>query len=512
MTKEKQIYIFDTTLRDGEQTPGVVISKDEKLKIALRLAGMGVNIIEAGFPNASFGDFESVKLIADLVGDTCQVAALSRCKQVDVDRAWESIKGAKNPRLHLFLATSDIHLKHKLSMSREGMLLKATTVVKYARTLTSNIEFSAEDATRSDLDFVCRVFEAVIEAGATTVNYPDTTGYAYPDEFGKQVAYIIKNVSNIDKAVLSVHCHNDLGMAVANSLAAVGNGARQVECTVNGLGERAGNAAMDEVVMAMKTRADLFSGYYTSINTKGFVGVSRLVSSVVGINIPPNKAIVGRNAFAHQSGVHQDGVLKERTTYEIMEPTEVGHHTNNIVLGKLSGRHAVSDKVLAMGYTLSVKELDRVFTRFKELADQRAEVPDEDLEAIVLDEVLKIPEVYRLVSLSVMSGNQTMPTAAVKLWKGKDEELCGAETSAMGPIDAAYKCIIKLTGIEAELRHFSVQSFSGSTESQGGVTIKVSGKGKVVVAHGLDSDITTAAVKAFVNSLNRLEYFNGKNK
>ena len=498
----EKIYIFDTTLRDGEQSPGASMNMQEKVRLARQLVLLNVDIIEAGFPIASKGDFECVKNIADTVKGA-QIAGLARCSKQDIDRAWEALKDGENPRIHTFLATSDIHMRYKLKMDREQVLALAIESVKYAAQFTSNVEFSAEDASRSDLDFVCQVFEAVINAGATTLNFPDTTGYALPDEFGAKIAYLIKNIPNIDKAVLSVHCHNDLGLAVANSLAAIKNGARQVECTINGLGERAGNTAMEELVMAIRTRADQLT-VHTDIITEHIHPSSRLVSTITGMPVQPNKAIVGANAFAHESGIHQDGVLKERTTYEIMNPSDIGLTKGNLVLGKHSGRHALKDRIEVMGYTLSTDELDRVFTRFKALADVRKEIFDEDVEAIIMDEIIRIPEVFELVSLGVMSGSMKLPTAAVRLKvAGEDRE--GAAIG-VGPIDATYRAIAKLTGTSSKLLFFSVSSITGGTDAQGDVLVRIEDNGRVVIGDGLGPDIITASGKAYLNGLNRLVY------
>jgi 2-isopropylmalate synthase len=394
-------------------------------------------------------------------------------------------------------------MQHKLKMSREQVLELAVASVKHAAQYTSNVEFSAEDASRSDLDFVCRVFEAVIEAGATTLNFPDTTGYALPDEFGAKIKYLIENTSNIQKAVLSVHCHNDLGLAVANSLAAINNGARQIECTINGLGERAGNTAMEEVVMAVRTRADQMD-VHTDVVTEHIHPSSRLVSTITGMPVQPNKAIVGANAFAHESGIHQDGVLKERTTYEIMNPADIGLTKGNLVLGKHSGRHALKDRIETLGYSLTDEELARVFSRFKNLADLRKEIFDEDVEAIIMDEIIKIPEVFELVSLGVMSGSMKLPTAAVRLKvDGKEKE--GAAIG-VGPIDASYRAIAQIIGTSSKLLYFSVSSITGGTDAQGDVLVRIEEKGRVVIGYGLDPDIITAASKAYLNGLNRLVY------
>jgi len=498
----EKIYIFDTTLRDGEQSPGASMNMQEKFRLAQQLVLLNVDVIEAGFPIASAGDFECVKNIADKIKGV-QVAGLARCAEQDIDRAWEALKNGENPRIHTFLATSDIHLKHKLKMSRDQVLELAVASVKHAAKYTSNVEFSAEDASRSDLDFVCRVFEAAIKAGATTLNFPDTTGYALPDEFGAKIKYLMENIANIDRAVLSVHCHNDLGLAVANSLAAINNGARQVECTINGLGERAGNTAMEEVVMAIRTRADQMD-VHTDVVTEHIHPSSRMVSTITGMPVQPNKAIVGANAFAHESGIHQDGVLKERTTYEIMNPTDIGLTKGNLVLGKHSGRHALKDRIEAMGYSLTGEELARVFSRFKNLADLRKEIFDEDVEAIIMDEIIKIPEVYELISLGVMSGSMKLPTAAVRL-RVDGEEKEGAAIG-VGPIDASYRAIARITGTSSKLLYFSVSSITGGTDAQGDVLVRIEDKGRVVIGYGLDPDIITAASKAYLNGLNRLVY------
>jgi 2-isopropylmalate synthase len=497
-----KIHIFDTTLRDGEQSPGASMNMQEKFRLAQQLAKLKVDVIEAGFPVASKGDFDCVKSIADNLKDV-QVAGLARCHRKDIETAWEALKDAENPRIHTFLATSDIHLKHKLRMDRDQVLELAVESVKYAAGFTPNIEFSAEDASRSDLDFVCKVFTAVIDAGARVLNFPDTTGYALPDEFGEQIRYLMANIPNIDKAIVSVHCHNDLGLAVANSLSAIKAGARQVECTINGLGERAGNTAMEELVMAMRTRAGQMD-VHTDIVTEHIYPTSRMVSTITGIPVQPNKAIVGANAFAHESGIHQDGMLKERTTYEIMNPQDIGLSKGNLVLGKHSGRHALKDRVVTLGYTLSDEELDRVFERFKALADRKKEMFDEDLEAILMDEVLRIPETYKLLSLGVMSGSKTLPTAAVQLLINDRE----VEDSSLGvgPIDACFRAIARLTGTKSKLLYFAVSSITGGTDSQGEVMVRIQDGDRVVIGQGVDPDIITAASKAYLNGLNRLVY------
>jgi len=502
MSNDDRIIIFDTTLRDGEQSPGASMNMHEKFRLAQSLVKLQVDVIEAGFPVASKGDFDCVKNIADnIIG--VQVAGLARCNRKDIEVAWEALKKGENPRIHAFLATSDIHMKHKLKMSREQVLNLATESVKYAAGFTGNVEFSAEDASRSDLDFVCEVFESVIRAGATTLNFPDTTGYALPEEFGGKIRYLIEHIPSIDRAVLSVHCHNDLGLAVANSLAAITNGARQVECTVNGLGERAGNTAMEEVVMAIRTRGDQL-WVSTGIVTEHIYPTSRLVSTITGMPVQPNKAIVGANAFAHESGIHQDGILKERTTYEIMNPTDIGLSKGNLVLGKHSGRHALKDRIESMGYSLDEEQLNRVFGRFKELADVKKEMFDEDLEAILMDEVLRIPEKYELLTLGVMSGSRVMPTAGVRL--KIDEREVEKAAIGIGPIDATFRSIAELTGTTSKLLYFSVNSITGGTDAQGEVMVRIEQDGLVVIGQGADPDIITAAAKAYLNALNRMIY------
>ena len=497
-----KIFIFDTTLRDGEQSPGASMNMQEKFRLAQQLVKLNVDIIEAGFPIASKGDFECVKNIADNVPEV-QVAGLARWKKKDIDTAWDALNGGENPRIHTFLATSEIHLKHKLKMSRQQMLELAVESVAHAAGYTPNVEFSAEDATRSDLDFVCKVFETVIDAGAKTLNFPDTTGYALPNEFGEQIRYLMANIPNIDQAIISVHCHNDLGLAVANSLAAIQSGARQVETTINGIGERAGNTAMEELVMTLRTREDQMA-LHTDIVTEHIHATSRLVSTITGMPVQPNKAIVGANAFAHESGIHQDGVLKERTTYEIMNPKDVGITEGNLVLGKHSGRHALKDRIVALGYKLSDDELNRVFIRFKEVADVKKDMVDEDIEAILMDEVLRIPETYELVSLGVMSGSKTMPTAAIKMKiDGKESD---TSKIGIGPIDATFRAIAELTATKSKLLYFAVSSITGGTDAQGEVLVRLEDEGKVVVGQGADPDIITAAAQAYLNGLNRIVY------
>ncbi len=498
----EKIIVFDTTLRDGEQSPGVSLNVEEKLQIARQLEKLGVDVIEAGFPVASPGDFEGVRRVAREIRGL-QVAALARANPKDIDTAWEAIRDGAHPRIHTFLATSDIHLKYKLRKSREEVLDLARDAVAHAANYTKNVEFSAEDASRSDLDYLCRVFEAVIDAGATTINFPDTVGYAIPWDFARMIRYCMEHIPNVHKAVLSVHCHNDLGLATANVLSALDAGAGQVECTVNGIGERAGNTAMEEVVMALRTRKDLLP-FETSIHTEHITATSRLVSHLTGMVVQPNKAIVGANAFAHESGIHQDGVLKERTTYEIMDPREIGLATGTLVLGKHSGRHALKARLEELGYHLNDKETDRVFARFKELADKKKEIFSEDLAAIVAEEILRIPDTYRLVYLHVAGGSGIRPTATLAV-EINGEEKSGVSMGA-GPIDAAFRAVAALTGTKSRLLRFSVNSITGGTDAQGEVTVRIEEEGRVVTGQGADPDVITASVKAYLNALNRIEY------
>lgn len=502
MKKDNRIIIFDTTLRDGEQSPGVSLNMEDKIQIGRQLEKLGIDVLEAGFPVASPGDFEGVQLLSAELRNL-QVAALARATRKDIDTAWEAIKKAANPRIHTFLATSDIHLKYKLRKSRDEILEMAGDAVKYASGFTANVEFSAEDASRSDLDFLCRVFERVIDAGAITVNFPDTVGYAIPWDFGRMVRYVMENTPNIHKAVLSVHCHNDLGLATANVLSALKEGARQVECTVNGIGERAGNAAMEEVVMAVRTRHDCLP-YETGINTRHISSTSRMVSALTGMAVQPNKAIVGANAFAHESGIHQDGVLKERITYEIMDPKDIGLSHGRLVLGKHSGRHAIKAKLEEMGYELSDQEVERVFSRFKVLADKKKEVFPEDIEAIVGEEILRIPETYKLTYLHVAGGSGIMPTATVGIEADGLEEI-GVSIGA-GPIDAAFNAVARLIDTKSKLLRFTVNSITGGTDAQGEVTVRLQEGDRVVIGQGADPDIITASVRAYLNALNRLAY------
>jgi 2-isopropylmalate synthase len=498
----EKVVIFDTTLRDGEQSPGASMNTAEKMRLAIQLEKLGVDVIEAGFPAASPGDFEAVRAVAGRIRSS-QIAALARASKEDIDKAWGSVKDAAHPRIHTFIATSDIHLKHKLKMTRDQVLKAAVEAVKYAKSLTENVEFSAEDGSRSDPDFLCKVFGAVIEAGATTVNLPDTVGYAMPDEFGRLTAYVRENTPGMNRVVLSVHCHNDLGLATANSLAGLKGGARQVEVTINGIGERAGNTSLEEVVMGLYTRKEHL-GLNTNIDTREIHPASRLVSMITGIVVQPNKAIVGANAFAHEAGIHQDGVLKNRMTYEIMEPETVGLSANRLVLGKHSGRHAFRQKIASLGYDLSEKDLDRVFAHFKDLADKRKEILDEDIEVLVAEEILRVPDMFQLDYLNVVSGTVAVPTATVKLKiDGRDSQGAGF---GIGPIDATFNTIAKMTGTRSRLVRFSINAISGGTDAQGEVTVRLQENGLVALGKGADPDIFIASAKAYINGLNRLEY------
>lgn len=495
----RKIRIFDTTLRDGEQSPGASMNVEEKIQVARQLVRLGVDIIEAGFPVASPGDFDAVRRIASEVSGAT-IAGLARTKDKDIQSAGEALRKAGQRRIHTFIATSDIHLKHKLRMDRKEVLESAVKAVKLARAYTGDVEFSAEDATRSDRDYLCTVTEAVIKAGAVTVNIPDTVGYTVPQEYAELIEYLFNKVPNIDKAVISVHCHNDLGLAVANSLAAVLKGAGQVECTVNGIGERAGNASLEEIVMALKTRPKFFNAD-TGITTEEIYRTSRLVSKITGMMVQPNKAIVGANAFAHEAGIHQDGYLKERSTYEIMMPETVGIPQSKLVLGKHSGRHAFKERLGKLGYSLTEDELNKAFERFKEIADQKKYIFDEDIEALVSEEVSKVYEYYRLLDMSTSGGMNQKPVATVKLRVG-DESVDGMEHGD-GPVDATYRAIDKITGTKSSLVKFEVKSITGGTDALGEVTVTLEEAGNTVRGHGADTDIIVAAAKAYLNALNK---------
>ncbi|HWP97980.1 MAG TPA: 2-isopropylmalate synthase [Syntrophomonadaceae bacterium] len=502
MSDHNRVYLFDTTLRDGEQSPGVSLNSDEKLEIAQQLAHLGVDIIEAGFPIASPGDFAAVKKIAETVRGPV-IAGLCRATRGDIDRTWEAVKGAESPRIHTFLATSDIHLQHKLKKSRAEVLVQAEEAVKYAKQFCSNVEFSAEDASRSDPDFLAQVVERVINAGATTVNLPDTVGYAVPEEFGHFIKDIMNRVPNIDRAVVSVHCHDDLGLAVANSLAGVLNGARQVECAVNGIGERAGNASLEEIIMALYTRKAFFDKEI-QVKYQEIFRTSRLVSHLSGMVIQPNKAIVGKNAFLHESGIHQDGVLKDRSTYEIMSADLVGASHDNIVLGKHSGRHAFKDRMSELGYVLKDEELDRAFLNFKELADKKKEVTNEDLEALVKEQVLTVPEKFSLSYLHISSGTTVVPTATIKL--AIEKVVFESAATGGGPVEAACRAVDRITDIYGKMLDYKLSAVGSGKDALGEVISRIEIAGKVYTGRGLSTDIIEASVKSYINAINRYVY------
>lgn len=498
-----KLIIFDTTLRDGEQSPGASMTRDEKVRIAKALEKMRVDVIEAGFPIASEGDFEAVKAVADTIKDST-VCGLARALDKDIDGAGEALKGANSARIHTFIATSPIHMKMKLRMEPDAVLDQAVHAVKRARNYTDNVEFSPEDAGRSELDFLCRVLEAVIDAGATTVNIPDTVGYNVPQQFGSLIASLIERVPNSDKAVFSVHCHNDLGLAVANSLSAVMNGARQVECTINGLGERAGNASLEEIVMAVSTRRDIFECNVDHIDRTQIVPCSRLVSGITGFAVQPNKAIVGANAFAHESGIHQDGVLKSRETYEIMRAEDVGWSANRMVLGKHSGRNAFRTRLSELGVTFeSEEELNSAFVRFKDLADKKHEIYDDDLQALVTEANLEAEnERVKLVGLKVCSETGETPNATITLNVDGDE--MQASSPGGGPVDASFKAIESIIDSGTELQLYSVNNITSGTDSQGEVTVRLQKNGSIVNGQGADTDIVIASAKAYINALNKI--------
>ncbi len=499
------VKIFDTTLRDGEQSPGASMNIEEKVLIARQLEKLGVDVIEAGFAASSPGDFESVTQVCKAVRRPI-VLSLARAQQGDIRKAVKAVEGARKPGLHTFIATSDIHLKHKLRMARNEVLDAVGAAVRYARKHLDYVEFSAEDASRSDRDFLAQVFGEAIKAGAKTCNIPDTTGYAIPSEFGELVRHLMDNVEGSDKVTWSAHCHNDLGLAVANSLSAVVNGVRQVECTVNGIGERAGNTSLEEVVMALKTRRSVFH-LDTNVRTEQIYPTSRLLSQVTGIVVPLNKPIVGDNAFAHEAGIHQDGVLKQKLTYEIMKPETIGISGNRLVMGKHSGRHAFGERLRHLGFTLNKDEVNRAFERFKQLADKKKEVFDEDIEALVADEVLRIPsqpDRYELVYMNIASSSSAVPSATVRMRVDGHEQV--AHDTGDGVVDACYKAIARISGSRARLRRYSVSSVTGGTDAQGEVSCMLQDKDVHITGKGSHTDIIMASALAYVNALNRMEY------
>lgn len=496
-----RVIIFDTTLRDGEQSPGASLTVEEKVDIAHQLERLGVDVIEAGFPITSPGDFEAVQRIArEVRGAT--ICGLARAVPIDIDRAYEALKDAADPRIHVFISSSDIHLVHQIRKSRAEVLEIAGAMVRRAKSYVANVEFSPMDATRSEPEFLVDILRVAVEAGATTLNIPDTVGYAVPEEFGRLIAHLIEAVPGGDRVVFSTHCHDDLGMAVANSLCAIKHGARQIECTINGIGERAGNCSLEEVVMALRTRRDYY-GIDTRIDTTQLYKTSRMVSNYTGMLVQPNKAVVGANAFAHQSGIHQDGVLKERTTFEIMDPRDVGLRQSTLVLGKLSGRHAFKTRLEELGYHLSPEDVNRAFARFKELADKKKTVSDQDLAMIISDEVRMPAEIYRLDHVQVSCGDHSIPTATVRLIGPDGAVLCDSATGT-GPVDAVYKAVNRLIGAENRLIEYSVQSVTAGLDAIGEVTIRIEANDRVFGGRGADTDVIVASTRAYVNALNKL--------
>jgi 2-isopropylmalate synthase len=498
---DDRLIIFDTTLRDGEQSPGASMNLAEKLEVAHALDELGVDIIEAGFPIASPGDFEAVQAVARQVRRPI-VAGLARCNADDIDRAWEALQDAARPRIHVFLATSAIHREFKLKMAKEEIVRRAVEGVQRAKGYCADVEFSPEDAARTELDFLTEVVQAAVDAGATTVNIPDTVGYAVPTQYAAAIRHLRANVRGIDNVVLSVHCHNDLGLAVANSLAALFEGARQVECTINGLGERAGNCALEEVVMAVRTRRDYF-GLQTTINTRKLLHSSRLVSRVTGITVQRNKAVVGQNAFAHEAGIHQDGMLKERSTYEIMNPEDVGLARTELVLGKHSGRHALRQRVRDLGYHLDDDQFQKVFEAFKVLADRKKTIYDADIEALAESQIQEVPHLWTLESFHVSAGSGTAPMAALALKHADGRRLQDAALGD-GPVDAVFKAIERITGVEVELRDFSVRSVSVGEDAQGEAHVEIECQGRIAHGRAVSTDILEASAQAFLTAINRL--------
>jgi 2-isopropylmalate synthase len=500
---DETIRIFDTTLRDGEQSPGCSMKLSEKVALARQLEKLGVDIIEAGFPIASDGDFESVRAIANEIRET-SVAGLARTSSADIERAAQALESAEKPRIHTFIATSDIHLEHKLRMSREQVLEEVRRAVTQARQHCDDVEFSAEDATRSDWDYLVEAFTVALEAGATTLNVPDTVGYTTPVEYHDLIGYLRERVPGSERAIFSLHCHNDLGLAVANSLAAIRAGARQVECTVNGIGERAGNTSLEEVVMALRTRREVYGGLDTRIRTDEIYPTSRMLSSITGVAVQPNKAIVGQNAFAHEAGIHQDGVLKAAITYEIMTPQSIGRVSNELVLGKHSGRHAFRDRLAELGFHIEGDEFDDAFKRFKDLADKKKTIYVEDLEAILAESAKSEEDRFVLEDLAVVSGTFATPTATVELTV--DGQLRKTSCMGDGPVDAVYKAIVELTESRGELAQFQVKAITGGMDAQGEVTVTLQEGERRVIGHGAHTDIIVASGKAYIHALNRLEW------
>jgi len=497
----ERILIFDTTLRDGEQSPGYSMNTREKLEMAKQLARLGVDVLEAGFPIASEDDFEAVKAVAQQLRSGPVIAGLCRARDIDIDRAWEALKYAERPRIHTFIATSEIHIKYKLKSTQEEVLEATVAAVKRAKRCTEDVEFSAEDAHRTDQDFLCRVVEAAIKAGATTINIPDTVGYGLPWEFGQRIADLRARVPGIERVVLSAHCHDDLGLGVANSLEAIRAGARQIECTINGIGERAGNASLEEVVMALRTRRDLMK-FETGIRTEEIYRTSKLLQSITGVSVQPNKAIVGANAFAHEAGIHQHGVLQTPLTYEIMTPESVGVPRSKLVLGKHSGRHAFKKRLEELGVELAEEDLNKAFVRFKALCDRKKEVFDEDLLTLVEEEVLTAAETYTLEHLQFTSGTNIVPTATVRL--RMQEELFQESGWGDGPVDAAYKAIDLITKIPGKLLEYQLRAVTGGKDAMGEVTVTVEMDGQRVVGRGSSTDVIEASVRAYLHAINKV--------
>jgi 2-isopropylmalate synthase len=495
----RKIKIFDTTLRDGEQVPGAKLNAKQKLEIALQLERLGVDVIEAGFPCSSPGDAQAVKNVAQQVKKSA-IAGLARAVQQDIDICWDSVRPAESPRIHVFLGSSDIHVQKKLRMDREKAMNLAVESVKYAKRFCSDVEYSTEDASRTDFEYLCRVIEAVIKVGATTINVPDTVGYATPDEFGDLIIRLRESVVSLDKVTLSVHCHNDLGLAVANSVTAILNGAQQVECTVNGIGERAGNASLEEIVMTLRTRPTVFQAH-TDINTQEIYRTSRMVSRLMNIPVQPNKAIVGSNAFAHSSGIHQDGILKDRRTYEIMKPEDVGIKEHTMVLTARSGRAAVRHKLKELGFDLEKEMFERIFQRFINVADRKKEITAKDLSSIVEVEISKVPETYIFLGMQIMSGNQTTPLSSVRLKKGK--ELITDAAIGNGPVDATYRCIERLVGHQGKLLDYDLKAITTGKDALGEAMVRVEIEGRVYSGLGTSPDVIEASARAYLNAFNR---------
>ncbi len=506
----ERVAIFDTTLRDGEQSPGCSMNLEEKMRMAKQLDALGVDVIEAGFAIASDDDFAAIREVAR----TCRrpiIASLCRTTPADIERAWEALADAAHPRIHTFIATSDIHLQYKLQKTREEILEMSRSAVRLAKSFTQDVEFSAEDATRSDLDYLCEVIEAVIDEGATVVNIPDTVGYTIPSEYTHIIETLKRNVRNIDKAIISVHCHNDLGLAVANSLAAIAAGARQIECTINGIGERAGNASLEEIVMALRVRRDLMP-YENGIVTEELYRSSQTLSNITGVHVQPNKAVVGKNAFAHEAGIHQHGVLKNRLTYEIMTPESIGVKTNNIVLGKHSGRHALKAKYEEMGYQLARPELDKAYKLFTKLADQKKEIFEEDLMAILQDGIAQIPERYKLRALQATAGTATLATSLITLQDTKTEENKTETAAGDGPVNAVYEAIDRITGLHGTLVDYTVRSITRGTDAVGEVFVHVEFEGVSYTGKAASTDIVDASARAYLNAVNKALYTKDRSK